>query len=87
MGGWRRSGYSGAWPGRGPFSHLPPWERPGWLYGPGACWRIYGASPYAQATTPTAEADYLRGYMDELKAELESIEARIKQLEEAETKK
>ncbi len=38
--GWRR-GYSsgrgtrmGPWPGRGPFSYLPPWDRPGW-YGRG----------------------------------------------------
>jgi hypothetical protein len=27
--GWRRR----AWPGRGPYSHLPPWQRPGWAYG------------------------------------------------------
>jgi len=31
----------GPWPGNGPFSHLPPWQRPGWLYGPGSCWYIY----------------------------------------------
>ena len=31
----------GSWPGNGPFSHLPPWQRPGWLYGPGSCWYIY----------------------------------------------
>ncbi|WP_455364526.1 hypothetical protein [[Eubacterium] cellulosolvens] len=23
----------GPWPGAGPFSGLPPWQRPGWLYG------------------------------------------------------
>lgn len=86
MAGWRRSGYWGAWPGRGPFSNLPPWERPGWLYGPGACWRL-GLVPYAQAPAPSVEADYLREYMAELKAELANIESRIKQLEEAETKK
>ena len=28
----------GNWPGNGPFSHLPPWERPGWIYGRGSCW-------------------------------------------------
>jgi flagellar capping protein FliD len=27
--GWRKR----AWPGRGPYSYLPPWERPGWAYG------------------------------------------------------
>lgn len=35
----------GAWPGRGPFSHLPPWQRPGWLYGPGSCWYLYQQTP------------------------------------------
>lgn len=35
--GWRGwSGRrSGPWPGRGPFSYLPPWQRPGWLFGYG----------------------------------------------------
>jgi len=35
--GWRGRGrgFSGPWPGRGPFSYLPPWQRPGWLYGYG----------------------------------------------------
>ncbi|MGP3667558.1 MAG: hypothetical protein ACKD6N_03795 [Candidatus Bathyarchaeota archaeon] len=23
----------GPWPGRGPFSYLPPWQRPGWIFG------------------------------------------------------
>ncbi len=38
--GWRW-GRRGRWPGHGPFSHLPPWERPGWIYrGRGGwCWR------------------------------------------------
>ncbi len=66
--GWYGSGYGrgrgagrgffvGQWPGRGPFSHLPPWQRPGWVYGRGACWRFlwpwlmsgYGSSPPAQS--------------------------------------
>lgn len=35
--GWRGrgGGRSGPWPGRGPFSYLPPWQRPGWLCGYG----------------------------------------------------
>ena len=50
-----RGGWSGPWPGRGPFSYLPPWQRPGWLFGRGACWwllraympyPIYGFMPY-----------------------------------------
>ena len=39
---WRRGGRRGSYPGRGPFNHLPPWQRPGWLYGPGSCWWLYG---------------------------------------------
>jgi hypothetical protein len=33
--GWRGRGRGGnsPWPGRGPFSNLPPWQRPGRLYG------------------------------------------------------
>lgn len=32
--GWGRGGgWVGPWPGRGPFSYLPPWQRPGWLFG------------------------------------------------------
>lgn len=35
--GWRGGGRGrgGPWPGRGPFSYLPPWQRPGWLFGYG----------------------------------------------------
>lgn len=42
--GWGRGGRGqfGMWPGRGPFSYLPPWQRPGWLFGRGACWYLYG---------------------------------------------
>ncbi|RLG59072.1 hypothetical protein DRN86_04800 [Candidatus Geothermarchaeota archaeon] len=42
--GWGRGrGWLGPWPGRGPFSYLPPWQRPGWLFGRGACWWLFGA--------------------------------------------
>lgn len=53
-GGRGRGGWYGPWPGRGPFSYLPPWERPGWLYGRGACWwlfgpwALYGQSPFTR---------------------------------------
>ncbi len=51
--GWRRGGRSGFWPGRGPFIHLPRWQRPGWLYGRGACWRIL--DPKVQSTIQQAQ--------------------------------
>lgn len=61
---WRRSGRGrgrgrnqGSWPGQGPFSHLPPWQRPGWLYGPGSCWYFYqqasGTTQEQQTSTPS----------------------------------
>ena len=45
--GWGRGrgwggGWAGPWPGRGPFSYLPPWQRPGWIFGRGACWYLFG---------------------------------------------
>lgn len=45
--GWRGGGggWGGRWPGRGPFSYLPPWQRPGWIYGFGR--GFYGSGgPY-----------------------------------------
>jgi len=43
-------GRGGPWPGGGPFSYLPPWQRPGWLYGRGACWWLF--NPYFQTNVP-----------------------------------
>ena len=34
----------GPWPGRGPFSYLPPWQRPEWLFGKASCWWLF--NPY-----------------------------------------
>jgi hypothetical protein len=31
------------WPGNGPFSNLPPWQRPGWVYGGG--YNVAGYDP------------------------------------------
>lgn len=45
-GPWFGRGWFGPWPGRGPFSYLPPWQRPGWLFGRGACWWLF--NPYIQ---------------------------------------
>lgn len=47
--GWR--GRSGAWPGRGPFSYLPPWQRPGWLFGFSRGW-AYSFNPWVCARFP-----------------------------------
>ncbi|MGC8816238.1 MAG: hypothetical protein ACP5PX_00230 [Candidatus Hadarchaeum sp.] len=83
-----RKGYRrfGDWPGHGPFSYLPPWQRPGWLYGPGACWWLYAPRPPAMALTPEEEIDYLKNHMERLKQELELVQERIKQLEESKSR-
>jgi hypothetical protein len=56
-GGRGRGGWFGPWPGRGPFSHLPPWERPGWMSGRGACWRVFGP-PAGYGRYPFAARPY-----------------------------
>jgi hypothetical protein len=40
--GYRRRAYFDQWPGRGPFSNLPPWQRPGRMYGGRGYGRGYG---------------------------------------------
>jgi len=70
----------------GPFSYLPPWERPGWSFGRGACWRYWhSAAPFpykAQAPTSKEELEALEAYKSELEGELKGTEARIKELRE-----
>jgi hypothetical protein len=39
-----RGRWMGLWPGRGPFNYLPPWYRPGWVFGRGRCWWFF--NPY-----------------------------------------
>ena len=54
--GWRGGGRgrSGPWPGNGPFRNLPPWQRPGRLYGRGFGYG-YGGFGYGRGA-------YGRGY-------------------------
>jgi hypothetical protein len=56
-GGRGRGGWFGPWPGRGPLSHLPPWERPGWMFGRGACWSLFGP-PAWYGRPPSTGYDY-----------------------------
>ncbi|MGB9717552.1 MAG: hypothetical protein ACPL4E_03805 [Thermoproteota archaeon] len=57
-------GRRGPWPGGGPFSFLPPWQRPGWWwFGRGACWWLF--NPYTAVTPyyyPPYSPYYGRGY-------------------------
>jgi hypothetical protein len=90
--GWRGrdEGRTGRWPGRGPFNDLPPWQRPGWLYGYGRG-SGYGNSRYGGNNSSTcvrfsglprwwwANQDYIQNlsYQPTLdpNAELERLEA------------
>jgi len=87
MCGWRGRGWQGPWPGRGPFSHLPPWERPGRICGPEACWWLYAPRSYPAEPKPAEELEALQTYVKDLKQELEGVEARIKELTAAKDKK
>jgi hypothetical protein len=50
--GYRRRAYYDQWPGRGPFSHLPPWQRPGRMYGGRGYGRGWGVDPRMCARFP-----------------------------------
>lgn len=79
---WRT--WFGPWPGRGPFRHLPPWQRPGWYFGRGWCWQYM--HPYWRHAptriTPESEIEALEAYKADLEEELRGVEARIKELKE-----
>jgi hypothetical protein len=70
----RDMGWWGRYPGRGPWSHLPPYERPGWWYGRGWCW-WYGRYPYIPAhpyVSWWSREDEAR-YLEELKKYLTEV--------------
>ena len=84
--GWQRSGH---WPGRGPFSFLPPWQRPGWLYGRGACWWLSApslkkdalqVSPATIPPTPVPTKPFVPTFTKE--QERQMLEQQMKNLEE-----
>jgi len=83
--GWGGRDISGPWPGRGPFRYLPPWERPGWLYGPGSCRWLFSrgfASSYTQPHSPSVDEqiDVLETYKKEIESELNEISREIERL-------
>ena len=72
----------GNWPGNGPFRHLPPWERPGWIYGRGSCW--YGVNSGVgsiPSATPQRESQILADQKGMLEEQLRSIQQRLAQIE------
>jgi len=72
--------------GQRTFQSPAPLERPGWLYGPGACWQLYAPRPYPIEPAPAEELEALEAYMKELRQELEGIKTRIKELKETKGK-
>jgi hypothetical protein len=80
--GWRGRAWAGSWPGRGPFSNLPPWQRPGWRYGRGACWYPY--EPYESVVPPIKaedEAILLAEQKRLLEEQLQAIQETIKKIQ------
>jgi hypothetical protein len=82
----------GQWPGNGPFRHLPPWERPGWLYGRGSCWSMgywSGTNPPATSQVDSVtnvqalqnQKDLLAKQLESIQQALQQIETRLKELE------
>lgn len=55
------------WPGKGPFRNLPPWERPGWIYGRCCCLILASSSK-----------EVLEKEKEILKQRLEEVEERLK---------
>ena len=80
--GWRGRGMAGPWPGRGPFSNLPPWERPGWLYGRGACWYLYGPSRTMPPTKPEDEATLLAEQKTMIEEQLKTMQVTLKKVQD-----
>jgi hypothetical protein len=70
----RDMGWWGRYPGRGPWSHLPPYERPGWWYGRGWCW-WYSRYPYipAHPYVPWWSREDEARYLEELKKYLTEV--------------
>ncbi len=70
------------WPGAGPYSHLPPWQRPGWLYGRGFCRQLYYTQPPIQAPiTPQDEKAILTEQKEIMQEQLKTLQERLDQIQ------
>ena len=82
----RRAGNRGRgqWPGNGPFRNLPPWERPGWLYGRGSCWsRGYqqGVVTNNIQSIPSNDLQTLQSQKNLLENQLSNLQERLNKIE------
>jgi len=80
--GWRGRGWANTWPGRGPFSNLPPWQRPGWLYGRGTCWYLYGPYTAVPPAKPEDEATLLNQQKTLIEEQLKTMQETLKKIQE-----
>lgn len=75
----------GNYPGNGPFSSLPPWERPGHLHGPGVCTYLTQSpaqtpiTKEAQTALLTQQKNTIELQIKALQQTLENIQAKIEQ--------
>mgnify|MGYP005849637467 CR=1 FL=1 len=83
MGYRRGNNWAGDWPGRGPFSHLPPWQRPGWLYGRGACYYLYRTpTTITPPPQPMDEAEALTQQKELIEAQLQSMQESLQTIKD-----
>ncbi|ADI32660.1 DUF5320 domain-containing protein [Staphylothermus hellenicus] len=66
--------WHGPWPGKGAWSYIPPWERPGWIIKHNV-WTSTMPKYKIQA-----EIEALESYKKALEEELKMVEERIKSL-------
>lgn len=78
------NGWHNHWPGRGPYVHLPPWRRPGWLYGRGACWwrrgQYHPMKPEEEITLLTEQKALIEEQQKATQDMLQRIQERIDKL-------
>jgi hypothetical protein len=80
MGWWRW--WRGPWPGHGPFSCLPPWERPGWALGWWApYWPGYAYhDPESERRALEAYKLYLEDLRSWVEEEIKRVDKRLSEL-------
>lgn len=80
--GWRGRDQTSPWPGRGPFSNLPPWERPGWLNGRGACWYLYRPQRTMPPIEPKDEVALLTQQKAALEEQLKTMQETLEKIQD-----
>ena len=66
------------YPGHGPWSHLPPYMRPGWWFGGGCWWGAYPRAPWVSREDEVRYLEELKKYITEVV--LREIDKRLEEL-------